>query len=288
MRTIVHLSDLHFGALQANILAPLKTAILAANPDLIAVSGDLTQRARRSQFVEARAFLDALPFPILAVPGNHDVPLYNFYARFTSGLQRYRKYICADTEPFFQDQEIAVLGINTARSLAFKGGRINPDQVALARARLAPLSGVVKIIVTHHPFDLPAQYPARALVGRARMAMTHFIDCGIDLFLAGQSTHLLGYVGWDRWLIGATILLDAPRGLALSPSAGSLPPLTTFPLAFLGRKIFCSICRSIGFCRIGTCTRNVEPRCGSLSTSTVPPSAVASSRANAKPRPKPS
>jgi 3',5'-cyclic AMP phosphodiesterase CpdA len=216
MRTIVHLSDLHFGAIQPNILAPLKTAIIASQPDLIAVSGDLTQRARRYQFVEARAFLDALPFPILAVPGNHDVPLYNVYARFTSGLKRYRKYICADTEPFFQDQEIAVLGINTARSLAFKGGRINPRQVALARARLAPLSGVVKIIVTHHPFDLPAEYPARALVGRARMAMTDFIDCGIDLFLAGHLHVGLAQATTLRFNIGGHSALLIQAGTATS------------------------------------------------------------------------
>jgi 3',5'-cyclic AMP phosphodiesterase CpdA len=186
MRTLIHLSDLHFGTLQPDILAPLKQAIIEARPDLIAVSGDLTQRARRQQFIEARAFLDALPFPKLVVPGNHDVPLYNLYARFTGGLDRYRRYICPETEPFYRDSEIAVLGINTARSLTFKGGRVNEHQVALARERLAPLTDVVKIIVTHHPFDLPEHYPDRALAGRARMAMTQLAHSAVDLYLAGH------------------------------------------------------------------------------------------------------
>ncbi|HUR71353.1 MAG TPA: metallophosphoesterase family protein [Candidatus Limnocylindrales bacterium] len=197
MRTIVHLSDLHFGTVEREILAPLKQTILAAHPNLIAVSGDLTQRARRQQFVEARAFLDSLPFPKLVVPGNHDVPLYNFYARFADGLKRYRKYICADTEPFYQDDEIAVLGINTARSLTFKGGRISERQVELARERLAPLTGLVKIIVTHHPFDLPEHYSERALVGRARMAISAFAEFGIDLFLAGH--HHVGFAQPSTW-----------------------------------------------------------------------------------------
>ena len=197
MRTIVHLSDLHFGTVEREILAPLKQTILAAHPNLIAISGDLTQRARRQQFIEARAFLDALPFPKLVVPGNHDVPLYNFYARFADGLKRYRKYICADTEPYYQDDEIAVLGINTARSLTFKGGRISERQVALARERLAPLTGLVKIIVTHHPFDLPEHYSERALVGRARMAISAFAGFGIDLFLAGH--HHVGLAQPSTW-----------------------------------------------------------------------------------------
>src|SRR5215203_4778208 len=100
MRTLVHLSDLHFGALREEIVNPLVQAIEEARPDLIVVSGDLTQRARPSQFIEARAFLDRLRFKKLIVPGNHDVPLYNLYARFRDALGRYRRYICSNAEPF--------------------------------------------------------------------------------------------------------------------------------------------------------------------------------------------
>jgi 3',5'-cyclic AMP phosphodiesterase CpdA len=186
MRTLVHLSDLHFGALRAETLDPLASCIAAIRPDLIAVSGDFTQRARRGQYAEARAFLDQLPFRKIVVPGNHDVPLYNVYARFCRPLVLYRRYISDDLEPFYADGEMAVQGINTARSWTLTKGRINERQVKLARERLGPLCGVIKIIVTHHPFDLPEPYPASALVGRARMAMTELARCGIDLFLAGH------------------------------------------------------------------------------------------------------
>jgi 3',5'-cyclic AMP phosphodiesterase CpdA len=185
MRTLVHLSDLHFGALRAETLEPLANTLAAIRPDLIAVSGDLTQRARRWQFAAARAFLDRLPFSKIVVPGNHDVPLYNVYARFCRPLVLYRRYISDDLEPFYADNEMAVQGINTARSFTFTKGRINARQIRLARD-LAARSSVIKIILTHHPFDLPESYPESALVGRARMAMTELARCGIDLFLAGH------------------------------------------------------------------------------------------------------
>lgn len=186
MRTLVHLSDLHFGSIRDGAVQPLIEAVTEIRPNLIAVSGDLTQRARGEQFRAARAFLDALPAPKIIVPGNHDVPLYNLLARLRR-LERYRRYIADDLEPFYCDGEIAVLGINTARSLTFKSGRINEQQVAQAKTRLCGLSdAVTKILVTHHPFDLPESYRRRLLVGRARMAIRQLNECRVDLFLAGH------------------------------------------------------------------------------------------------------
>ena len=194
MRTVVHLSDLHFGRVDAGLVHPLIKTIAEINPDLVAVSGDLTQRARSHQFLEARAFLDALPKPQIVVPGNHDVPLHNVFARFLEPLNRYKRYITDNLQPVYSDEEIVVVGVNTARSLTFKGGRINQLQVARLRQKLGALGdNVVKVVVTHHPFDLPEGYHDRDLVGRARMAMTGLADCGADLFLAG---HLhIGHTG---------------------------------------------------------------------------------------------
>src|SRR2546426_7446331 len=122
MRTIVHLSDIHFGSVNEAIIAPLIRTINDLRPDVVAVSGDLTQRARAHQFKEARAFLDRLPKPQIVVPGNHDVPLHNVAARFFQPLRKYRRYITDDLRPFYYDDEIAVMGVNTARSLTIKEG----------------------------------------------------------------------------------------------------------------------------------------------------------------------
>jgi 3',5'-cyclic AMP phosphodiesterase CpdA len=187
MRTIVHLSDLHFGRIDLALVPPLIETITNIKPDLVVVSGDLTQRARSYQFREARAFLDLLPKPQVVVPGNHDVPLHNVFARFFEPLTKYRRYITDDLWPFYSDNEIAVLGVNTARSLTIKGGRVNETQVTKMRESFCDLDpGVVKILVTHHPFDLPEGHDERQLVGRARMAMEALASCGADVFLAGH------------------------------------------------------------------------------------------------------
>lgn len=187
MRTIVHLSDLHFGRLDPRVVGPLLEAVGAAAPDLVAISGDFTQRARRHQFEEARAFLRAVSSPLLVVPGNHDVPLYDVVRRFLSPLGRYRRFISDDLEPMYCDDEVIVIGLNSARSLTFGRGRLNAAQVRRAADRLrAAAPGVIKIVVTHHPFDLPDDHDPKHLVGRARMAMTELAAVGADLFLAGH------------------------------------------------------------------------------------------------------
>ncbi len=186
MRTVIHLSDLHFGRINPGILDPLLAFIRERKPDLVAISGDLTQRARTVEFLAAQKFLRAIPFPQIVVPGNHDVPLRNLFARFVRQLDSYRRYISSDLQPFFSDDELAVAGVNTARSLTWKDGRINRWQLAKLRATLAPIGpDRIKIVVTHHPFDLPAGAEGR-VVGRSRLAIKTIAECGVDLLLAGH------------------------------------------------------------------------------------------------------
>jgi 3',5'-cyclic AMP phosphodiesterase CpdA len=194
MRTLVHLSDLHFGRIDHQIIRPLIERVTHLAPHVVAVSGDLTQRARSEQFKAAREFLDALPAPRIVVPGNHDVPLHNVFRRMLQPLDNYRRYITGDLQPFHADDEIAVIGINTARSLTIKHGRVNEAQLAAVRERLSSVgSRIVKIIVTHHPFDLPESHGDRHLVGRARAAMNTFARHGVDVLLSG---HLhIGHTG---------------------------------------------------------------------------------------------
>ena len=120
------------------------------------------------------------------VAGN-DEPLYRVWERFLSPLGKYRRLVENDLEPSFVDAEIAVIGINTARSLTFKNGRINAEQMAAIRRCFDPLpEAMLKVVVTHHPFDLPDRDGEVELVGRARAAMSVFSRCGVDLLLAGH------------------------------------------------------------------------------------------------------
>jgi 3',5'-cyclic AMP phosphodiesterase CpdA len=217
MKKIVHLSDLHFGRVDEALVEPLVRAVVGVEPSLVVVSGDLTQRARASQFREARAFLERLPRPQVVVPGNHDVPLYDLVSRFRRPLEKFRRFISDDVEPFYADEEMVVAGVNTARSLTRKYGRVNARQVARLRERLCAYGGeVVKAVVTHHPFDLPPGHDEREIVGRARMAMEMFASCGADLLLAG---HLhVGHAGHtaERYRISGHSALFVQAGTAAS------------------------------------------------------------------------
>ncbi|MDP1906899.1 MAG: metallophosphoesterase family protein [Hyphomicrobium sp.] len=187
MRTIAHISDLHFGRINPLLPPALRAALLQAQPDVVVVSGDLTQRARRAEFVQARAFLDTLPFPQVVVPGNHDVPLHDVMRRWLAPLEKYRHFIGSDIEPFYADEEVIIQGLSTARSLTWKNGRINRVQVERTCTKLAGTGpDVTRIVVTHHPFDLPGEKHDGSLVGRAEMAITAFTKCRVDMILSGH------------------------------------------------------------------------------------------------------
>lgn len=194
MRRIAHISDLHFGKEDPAVAEALLADLSARAPVLVAVSGDLTQRARAREFRAARAFLDRLPGVTLVVPGNHDVPLWDVVSRFARPLRNYRRHLTPELAPFFHQEDLAVMGVNTARSWTFKNGRISWEQIEQIRARFAPLpERVFKVLVTHHPFVPSPGDPDPAVVGRGFHALQAAEAAGVDLLLAG---HLhLGFSG---------------------------------------------------------------------------------------------
>jgi len=136
MASLIHLSDLHFGAHDPEIVEAVERQVDKANPDLVVISGDLTQRAKTEQFQQACRFLERLRdngHDVLAVPGNHDVPLYDVLRRFLSPLTRYMRFIDDTLCPLYELPGATVLGINTARSFTFKDGRISREQTDFIR-----------------------------------------------------------------------------------------------------------------------------------------------------------
>jgi len=231
MRTVVHLSDIHIGRLSPDVAGPLGATIRNLGADLVAVSGDLTQRARVWQFREARAFIDALQRPVLVVPGNHDVPLWNVAARFLTPLRRYSRHVTSDLAPVHQDDEMIVFGVNTARSLTWGEGRINRQQIDAIVRRLSGLpSSLIRIIVTHHPFDLPPGVRHTRLVGRAHMAMTRLAAVDADLFLSG---HLhVSHIGQsaERYRIAGHSALIVQAGTVSTRGRGERPSFNVLRL----------------------------------------------------------
>ena len=224
MRTIVHLSDLHFGRIDASIVAPLRNAVAELQPDLVAISGDFTQRARRSQFAEARAFLDEIEAKTLLVPGNHDIPLFDVAERFAAPLHRYREYISSTLEPEHLDEEMIAIGINTARSLAFGEGRINEAQVDRLVQRLSTVpDALIRMIVTHHPFDLPPGVEEKRLLGRSDVAMARLAAVNADLFLSGHLHISHVSTAAERYKIDGHAALIVQAGTVSRRGRGELP-----------------------------------------------------------------
>jgi 3',5'-cyclic AMP phosphodiesterase CpdA len=192
-RTIAHISDVHFCSVDPAVVEGLAADLSAEQPDLLVVSGDLTQRARSHQFRSAATFLGRLTMPQLAVPGNHDVPLFNLVRRFFLPFRRYQRYIDADLQPFYCDQIMAVVGINTARAVSWrwnglwKDGRISEEQLRNVELRFRGLPpDVFKVVVTHHPFIPPPGERLKGIVGGAMRALDRLEAAGVDLLLAGH------------------------------------------------------------------------------------------------------
>ena len=191
---LLHLSDLHFGAHDDRLVEEVEWHVDDLKPDLVVVSGDFTQRARTEQFAEACRFLERLRergHDVLGVPGNHDVPLYDVLRRFLSPLSRYRRFIDDTLCPFIELPGAAVLGINTARSLTFKDGRISEDQIDFIRESFARTDPeTVRVLVTHHPlFAIPVGEGTERAVGRHQLALDAVEESGVDLLLAGHAHH---------------------------------------------------------------------------------------------------
>jgi 3',5'-cyclic AMP phosphodiesterase CpdA len=194
MARLMHLSDLHFGAHDDEIVAAVERKADQLKPNLVVISGDFTQRARTEQFRAACEFLDRLRergHEVLGVPGNHDIPLYDVLRRFLSPLTRYRRFIDESLCPFVELPGIAVLGINTARSLTFKDGRVSREQIEFIRETFARSpSEATRVLVTHHPLlEVQVGDEMERAVGRHEMALDAIEEAGVDLLLAGHAHH---------------------------------------------------------------------------------------------------
>lgn len=186
MTRIVHVSDLHFGRIQESLIEPLIQAVNEAGADAVAVSGDLTQRARPGQFQEARAFLDRIEAPVVVVPGNHDVPLFNPFVRLARPFSRYRRWIDRTLEPVHETAGAILVGLNTVDPWRHQRGRIGERGLALACNAFADgPHDRWNIVVAHHPFEHTPGSRKKLMRG-AGTAIARLANCGADVVLSGH------------------------------------------------------------------------------------------------------
>lgn len=188
VRTIFHISDVHFGPPHLpRVSQGVLEHIEQNRPDLVVLSGDLTQRARPEQFKEARAFVDSIPVPVVVVPGNHDVPLWRVWQRIFNPYGYYKKYFSEEMEPVYRDDELLVVGVNTAFGWTIKDGRITMRRLLeLADLFERTPETVFKVVVAHHHLIPPPNFGTQRVLGNAFEAIDIFSSTGVDLILSGH------------------------------------------------------------------------------------------------------
>jgi 3',5'-cyclic AMP phosphodiesterase CpdA len=187
MSCLLQISDPHFGTEQPEVLQALERLAHALAPGVVVLSGDITQRATVAQFAAARAFADRLGAPVLAVPGNHDIPLYQLAARVFAPYARYRQAFGDELEPVFESPEWLVVTVNTTRWYRHEDGAVSSAQVERVAQRLGSASpSQVRVVVTHQPVMVTrTQDLGNRLHGREQ-AVARWTAAGADLILGGH------------------------------------------------------------------------------------------------------
>ncbi len=195
MQTILHVSDIHAGAPFRPELAELvHFEADELNPDVVVVSGDLVQHEYVDQYKRARRWLDGFHQPLIVIPGNHDVPFRNPIDRFLRPMEKFRRYVEADPNPFFYKGELAVLGLNSTRSFTIKGGKLGEPELNVVRERLKPLPpNVCRVITAHHHFAPPPGFGSQSVIADAKHAIEVMEECDVELILSGHMH--VSYIG---------------------------------------------------------------------------------------------
>jgi 3',5'-cyclic AMP phosphodiesterase CpdA len=186
--TLLQISDPHFGTERPQVAAALTAFARRLAPDVIVLSGDITQRARRAQFATARAFVAALgPARLLAIPGNHDIPLFDVVTRLLDPYREHRRAFGGDLEPELRTADLLAICVNTTRAYRHKHGEISAAQVERVAQRLGSAEPAqLRIVVVHQPVGVERAKDADNLLRGAELAVRRWSAAGADLVLGGH------------------------------------------------------------------------------------------------------
>lgn len=188
MSVLIQISDTHFGTEVPEVMNALLQLVSETRPDVAVLSGDLTQRARRSQFDAARAFADQLRVRfILALPGNHDIPLFNLFARIAAPYGNFQRAFGTNLAPKFESAQFLILGVNTTRAYRHKDGEVSAEQIQRVTKALRSASGEqIRIVVTHQPVHVIREKDEENLLHNAEQAVREWSAAGADLIMGGH------------------------------------------------------------------------------------------------------
>ena len=187
MTVLLQVSDPHFGTEQPAVVDALAALAARQRPDVVVLSGDITQRARPAQFRAARAFVDRLGTPVLAVPGNHDIPLFDVWTRLQRPYARYGEAFGTDLEPVHLSPDLLVVGVNTTRAWRHKDGEVSGPQVDRVAGILAGAKPEqLRVVVVHQPIAVTRDEDMPHLLRGHAAALRRWAEAGADLVLGGH------------------------------------------------------------------------------------------------------
>ena len=187
---LFHVSDVHFGVEHADAIRWFAQAVAAERPDAVVCTGDLTQRATHAQFKAARAFFEGLGVPVMLAPGNHDMPYYNLWERFTRPYKRYGALQDAVGAVIETDAMVLVPLKTTVRiqpRFPWSDGYVRRDALAKTVAALTalPPDGRYRVVTAHHPLLQAEDGGPNPTIGGDR-AFDALLEAGADAILTGH------------------------------------------------------------------------------------------------------
>ena len=187
MSVVLQISDTHFGTEQPQVIEALAALAAQQRPGLVVLSGDITQRARPDQFRAAKAFVDRLGAPVLAIPGNHDIALFDLWARFSRPYARYAASFGDNLEPVHTSQDLLAIGVNTTRAWRHKHGEVYTAQIdRVANLLSAASPQQLRVVVVHQPAAVIQARDRVNLLRGHRAATLAWSAAGADLVMGGH------------------------------------------------------------------------------------------------------
>lgn len=212
----MHLSDPHFGALNEITLLDLHKAVKRLNPTTIIVTGDITQRCRRDQFVRARNYFSEFhPIPVLAIPGNHDLPLYNLFSRFFTPYREYKRFFRKEIECELRTDSIHLIALNSSSPRRHIDGEFNLRHLEEKLKGLDP-NAKVKIVAFHHPLDCPKHVDEKNIVRNCLRVLELLEEYKVDLVLSGHIHDPLARLSTVRYSQARKPMILSNAGTCLS------------------------------------------------------------------------
>jgi 3',5'-cyclic AMP phosphodiesterase CpdA len=187
MSILLQISDPHFGTERPPVVEALATLARQERPDLLVLSGDITQRARPAQFQSARHFMDRLGAPFLAIPGNHDIPLFDWWTRLRRPYAGHIAAFGSDLEPVRSSSDLLVVCVNTTRAWRHKQGEVSESQIDRVASTLARAgTEQLRVVVVHQPVAVTREEDVPNLLRGHAAALQRWAAAGADIAMGGH------------------------------------------------------------------------------------------------------